>query len=81
MKTTYRGHEITVTRERCLGGWDQLYYSIYRQADGYECAAGHTEDASPLATYVGHMKERIDAELASDDPWCESEGPLGTTLQ
>ncbi|MBO9380217.1 hypothetical protein GG804_25965 [Sphingomonas histidinilytica] len=76
MKTVYRGHEITVTRERCLGGWDQLYYSIFRQSDGYECTSGHTEDESPVPVFVGYMKERVDAELADPDPWGESEDPF-----
>lgn len=73
MKAVYKGHEIIVTRERCMGGWMQLYYSIFRLSDGYECTSGHTEDTSPVRTYIGYMKERIDTELAGDDPWCERE--------
>lgn len=69
MKTEYRGHEIEVKRERCMGGWTMLYYSIFRISDGYECTSGCTEDTSPVRTYVGYMKERVDAELAEDDPW------------
>ena len=71
MRVSYKGHEITVTRERCMGGWDLLYYSIYREADGYECECGFTEDETPIREYVGYMKERIDNELAEDDPWLE----------
>jgi hypothetical protein len=72
MKGEYRGHEIEVTRERCMGGWDLAYYSIYRLSDGYECTSGFTYDESPVRTLYGHMKERVDAELASADPWCEA---------
>lgn len=71
MKTVYRGYEIDVRRSRCMGGWPMLYYSIFRVSDGYECTSGFTEDTSPVRTYVGYMKERVDAELAEDDPWGE----------
>ena len=76
MKKTYRGHEIIVKRERCLGGWDQLYYTIVRIADGYICADSFTEDTSPVPTYMKYMKERVDAELLEQDPWCEVEDRL-----
>lgn len=69
MKVLYRGHEIEVKREKCMGGWSLLYYNIFRTSDGYECASGFTEDSSPVRTYVGYMKERVDAELAEQDPW------------
>ncbi len=67
----YRGHEIRLSREECMGGWDLLYYSIFRVSDGYEGTSGFTEDESDLPTYMGFMRERVDAELASDDPWGE----------
>lgn len=71
MKVVYRGHEIDVKREKCLGGWSRLYYSIFRESDGYECISGGTDDTSTVRTYIGYMKERIDAELAESDPWGE----------
>lgn len=76
MKVGYKGHTISVTRERCMGGWPLIYYGIYRDSDGYECAAGFTEEAVSVATYMGYMRERVDAELATDDPWCEREDVL-----
>lgn len=72
----YRGHEIILTREQCLGGWEMLYYSIYRESDGYECACSFTEDDSDLHTYMKSMREWIDAELASGDPWDEKADQL-----
>lgn len=71
MKGVHRGHEIEVRRERSLGGPPMLYYSVFRLADGYECTSGCTEDTSPVRTYVGYLKERINAELADPDPWGE----------
>lgn len=67
MKVMYRGHEITVTKEKCLGGWMLMYYSIFR--DGKECVTNFSEDSSTVREYVGYMKERVDNELASDNPW------------
>lgn len=72
MKATYRGYEITVKRERCLGGWELLYFTIIRISDGYICEDSFTEDTSPVRTYLKYMRERVDAELLEDDPWCEA---------
>ena len=68
MKVEYKEHEIEVKRERCMGGWMLLYYSIFRLSDGHEVTSGFTEDQSSVKEYVGYMKERIDAELA-DGKW------------
>lgn len=67
MKATYKGHEIEVTREKCLGGWSQIYFSVFR--DGRECTSGFTSDESPVREYMGYMKDRVDAELALAKPW------------
>lgn len=75
MKVDYRGFEITVTREKCMGGWDQLFYSIFRKSDLYECTSGFSEGSDTVDEYIGYMKERIDAELKEDDPWGEKEEP------
>jgi hypothetical protein len=89
MKTLYRGYEISVRRERSMGGDDLLYYSIFRMRDGYECTSGFTTDSSSAPEYTAHMKDRIDAELSEADPWgeraaglsgpdsCEGEGRKG----
>lgn len=71
MKAIHRGHEIDVKRSRCMGGWPMLYYSIFRISDGHECTSGCTTETSTVRAYVGYMKDRIDAELAEDDPWGE----------
>lgn len=68
----YRGHRIELSREDCLGGWEQLYYSIYRISDGYECECDFTSDDSELPAFMVCMKERVDAELADADPWGEN---------
>jgi hypothetical protein len=74
VKVIYRGHEIDVRREKCLGGWTQLYVSIFRLSDMYECTSFFEDSAETVRDMVKYMKERVDAELADDDPWCEKEG-------
>lgn len=71
MKQTYRGYEIDVRRERSLGGDILLYFSVFRQSDGYEGTSGFTTGSDTVRDYVRYMRERIDAELASEDPWGE----------
>jgi hypothetical protein len=72
MKTVYRGHEIEVRREECLGGWPMLYYSIYRQSDGYCCLEFPEDSDETVRDAIKHMKARVDAELEDTvDPWNE----------
>ena len=72
MKAIYKGHEINVTRAFSMGGWMSIYYSIFRQSDGYECARGFSAgDETPVREFMKCMKERVDAELSEADPWME----------
>ena len=69
MKVIYRGHEVDIKRERCLGGWSMLYTSVFRLSDGLECI-GMCEDTNDTMRYqLSWIKERIDEELAKDNPW------------
>jgi len=71
VKVVYRGHEIEVKRERCLGGWSELYTSVFRLSDGLECVCACEDSAEKVVDQVRYMKERIDEELASNNPWDE----------
>lgn len=73
MKSRYRGYEINVTREQCLGGWDLLYYSVFRAKDGWCALDSFSDSDHTVREMIGHLKERIDAELLEDDPWMEKE--------
>lgn len=72
MKTSYRGYEISVSRERAMGGWDNLYYSIFRESDQREMVSNFTTGSDSVSDYIRYMKERIDAEHAAADPWEEA---------
>jgi len=69
MKVVYCGHEIEVTREKCLGGWSELYTSVFRLSDELECVCAVEDSAEKIVDQVRYMKERIDEELASENPW------------
>lgn len=73
MKIVYRGHEIEAKREKCLAGYTLLYFSVFRESDGYECTSGYTTGSDTALDMVGYLKQRVDAELESTDPWGERE--------
>jgi len=75
MKVNYRGFEIDVKRERALGGWDNLYFSIIRLSDGYIMEDSFTTGDDTVREYIGYMKERIDAEIAEFPGWLTDEVP------
>lgn len=63
MKVEYRGFDIDCSRERCLAGYKLLYYSVFRQSDGYELTSGYTEGSDLVRDYVRYMKNRVDGFL------------------
>ena len=67
----YRGHEITVSREPSMTGEVLLFYSVFRESDGYECTSGFSySDESPHEFAAG-LRSRVDAELGRENPWDE----------
>lgn len=77
---SYRGHRIEVSREKCLAGYSLLYYSVYREGDGYECLCSFEDSAEKVRDMVGYMKARIDDELADPDPWGEKANGHGESI-
>jgi hypothetical protein len=64
MKVSYRGYPL-------------LYFSIFRKSDGYEATSGYEDSAETIPDKIAQLRERVDNELAEDDPWMEHEsGPL-----
>lgn len=72
MKVSYRGHEIKVTREKCMAGYPLLYFSIFRESDLFECMSGYEDSAETVRDKVKQLCERVDAELLEEDPWMEN---------
>lgn len=71
VKISYRGHEIHVYRDRCLGGWSMLFFSIFRESDLYECTSGFEDSAGTVRGMAASLKRQVDQELARRDPWDE----------
>lgn len=64
IRTSYRGFDIEVSRERAMGGWENLYYSVFRERDGRCMEESFTEGEDSEEDFVGYMKERVDR-------WCD----------
>ena len=73
MKVSHRGYEIEAHRARCMAGYPLLYWSIFRQSDGFEAASGYEDSAEKVRDMVKLLRKRVDNELAEDDPWLESD--------
>lgn len=71
MQVRYREHEINVTREPSMSGAMLVFYSVFRVSDGYECTSGFQDTSDTVREMVKFLKERVDEELASENPWDE----------
>ena len=58
MKTIYRGCEIEVTREKCLGGWSMIYFSVFD--NGFEVTSGFSESSDTVLEFIKDMKDLVD---------------------
>lgn len=58
MKTTYKGCDIEVTRDKCLGGWEMLFYSVFD--DGFEITSGFSESSETVREFINGLKEVVD---------------------
>lgn len=63
MKVKYKGFEIEAKREKALGGWEQVYYSIVRLSDGWEMTCGFSDDEDTLETHIKCLKKDVDCFL------------------
>jgi hypothetical protein len=64
MRVVYKGHEIDVRHEMSMGGWSQLYFSVFRLSDNREITSGFSEGADKVHDFVGYMKNRVDGYIA-----------------
>ena len=73
MIAKYQGYEINVTRE----GDCALYYSITRERDGWEADCAPYYGCEGVREFIEILKQRIDNEHATGDPWMEQEELFG----
>lgn len=50
-----------------------LYTTIIREEDGYIAVETFEDSDEKVRDMIKYMRERIDAELKTDDPWNEKE--------
>lgn len=73
MKVNYKGFEITAEREKSLGGWDNLYYTVMRISDGWFMHDSFTEDSSKIRDFIGYLKENVDSYYENPSEWEDEE--------
>jgi hypothetical protein len=68
MKCNYKGFELSVTREKCLGGWNQVYIWAYHNKIG-EVISDHCDDSDTVASHMKYLKKTIDDMLENPNDW------------
>lgn len=58
MKTVYRGCEIEAYKDKCLGGWDMIFYSVFD--DGFEVTSGFSETSDTVKEFIADLKRLVD---------------------
>ncbi|MFQ3543486.1 hypothetical protein Q7A53_05320 [Halobacillus rhizosphaerae] len=60
MKTIYRGFEIEVKREECLGGWDMIFYTVTEIETDWEMLSGHYDSEDTEEDVMNGFKNSVD---------------------
>lgn len=58
MKVMYKGCEIEVTKDKCLGGWKMIFYSVFD--NGFEVTSGFSESNDTIKEFVKDLKGLVD---------------------
>lgn len=69
----YRGFELCASRDKSLGGWDCLYFSIYRILDGRCLEDDFTTDDDSEESYIKIMKSHVDDFYENPGDYAEYE--------
>lgn len=65
----YKGFELEAYREESLAGIDLLYYSIFRESDGWEMESNFSYgDETPLAM-VNYLRAHVDDYLENPEDY------------
>lgn len=58
--TIYKGFEIDVSREPSLGGDILLYYSIFRESDGWCLEDSFSSGEDNVLSFTNYLKAHVD---------------------
>lgn len=71
MLVEYKGFDLEVTREKCLGGWNMLYYSIFRKSDLWELASGFWDTKDSIKEGIKSCKSIVEDYLKNPEDYEE----------
>lgn len=60
IKISYRGFEIEVRREKALGGWGSLYYTVMHEKDGWFLEDNFYESKDKITDFAEDLKNLVD---------------------
>jgi hypothetical protein len=66
VKVSYKGFDVDAYRSKSRGGDTLLYYSVFRQSDGYEVTSGFSYGTDKVRAFIGFLKGTVDDFL--EDP-------------
>jgi hypothetical protein len=58
VKGKYKGCDIEATLDKCLGGWEMIFYSIFD--DGFEVTSGFSETTDKVRDFYNGLKNIVD---------------------
>ncbi|WP_326400751.1 hypothetical protein [Paenibacillus ottowii] len=59
MKVDYKGFKLEATREKSLGGWDTLYYTIYTPS-GFELVSSFEDSEETVKDKIQQLKDIVE---------------------
>ncbi|MNW58655.1 hypothetical protein D3C74_365340 [compost metagenome] len=72
MKINYKGFELDVHRDQCLGGWSMLYFSIFTPS-GYELLSSFEDSEEKVRDKIKQLKEVVDDYLINPRNWVDED--------
>ena len=60
MKVKYKDFILEAHKEKCLGGWNTIYYSAVRDSDGWFLDDGFSDSDDILKTIINGEKITVD---------------------
>jgi len=66
MKVKYRGFEIMVERDKCLAGYELLYYYIMRLSDYWILEDSFSDTADSVRDMIKYLKQHVDSHLSQE---------------
>lgn len=60
MRVDYRGFEIEANREKSMGGWSNIYYTVMRKEDGWFLEDSFYGGEDRIGSFVEDLKVLVD---------------------